>query len=519
MTSIHGITKPPSLEEIDAEDPWSNVPLQSLSALAGSSREGYLNCRLVACSAPSPTCADKVDAARLQFREFQTRVGSLVDEFFRARDIAGMTDAVVDLGCSCFHDELVAVVIRGALDRKEVDREAGMELLTALAKDGHITTPQLVRGFEKLVLSWEDVSLDAPETPWQLVAILSKHGDLWHKSLFNRLPDSFMRSVLADLPLGPLRLDVQAQIEALKAFKAELFEQLKRHLFADCSLEEFASWLQKAEKPSFHHEVVLGACVHSLGIHQSSDPFWTAYLSDEGLIAEKGQLVISMLSSLHRLEAGETRLLDDVDVQLGFSRLLGEIGKVSDAGRDIRKPVVALLRGAVESEVLPAEFLKSALRMRFGGAEGVEVLKETQRQTPVYSRRIWGTGDQRQFRLEISNAISEYFDSKNAQELARILGELHLSVDEEAVFVRKMLVVGMERGESASALDAVEELQGFCWSPETVKQAFQQLRDIAGDLVLDFPHCRELTTELVRAAIGRGILDPSYLQEDGDTIV
>jgi hypothetical protein len=430
-----------------------------------------------------------------------------------------MIDSIVALGCGCFHDELTAVVLRAALDHNDADRDASMELLASMAEKGHVSTSQLVRGLEKLVLSWEDVRLDAPEAPRYLVALFSKSVNLWDKNIFDRLPEGLMRCAVVDLPYGENRSALQSHIDALAAFKSELAERLDSDLFSSCSVESFASWLRMAGKPAFHHEVVFEACVRSFATRSACSPFWTAYLSDSCITDEKRQLVLALFSWLQGSGVEETRLLDDVDVQLGFSRLLGEVGKLGDAGRDARKPVIALLRGAVENEILPAEFLKCARRMRFGGLQGVEVLKETQRQTPAYSRRVWGTGDHRQLRMEISNAILEYFDCRSIKELARVVGELHLSADEDISFVRKLLVVGMEREESTLALDAVEELVGYFWSPESVKSAFLQLRDIATDLVLDFPHCREHTTELVSAAIRRGLLQASYLQEDGMTIV
>ena len=51
--------------------------------------------------------------------------------------------------------------------------------------------------------------------------------------------------------------------------------------------------------------------------------------------------------------------------------------------------LVSLLRGAVEKELLAAQFLKLARRLGYGGALGMQALRWAQRQTPLHSRHRW----------------------------------------------------------------------------------------------------------------------------------
>jgi len=232
---------------------------------------------------------------------------------------------------------------------------------------------------------------------------------------------------------------------------------------------------------------------------------------------ERRDLVLVMLAKLHSAEEGW--LLKDVDLQLGFSRLLGKIGDLADAWPYTQEMLVGLLRGAIEVELLPAEFLKIARRMRFGGPVGVEVVRKVQRQTPMHSRRVWGTGDARQFRMEVWQTIVEYFDSKSLEELAQIVEELHLNEKEQARFMRKLMIAGMQRQEPKVALDAVESLMGICWDRDQVLDAFYQLREVQQDLFLDMPDCRERTDELVVMAAARGLLEQADVALDKMTIV
>jgi len=475
------------------------------------------NCRLLDGS-ESPSFGERVpDASRLDFADFQSQAKSLAEEFFCAMDAPGMVASVEALGCQSFHDELVAILLRASLDRKDPEREAVVHLLGAFVSEGLLDTAQLVRGYEKLVLAWEDLRLDVPNVQGRLVALLSSSVGLLDRTLFARLPEDLLRALQDDLSPGSAWEGLQMHLWELTAFKKELRARIEADLFGRRSVDSVAAFLRTSNKAKFHHEVVLMACEQSLNGCPASSAFWMSCFSPAGLVEQKRNLVLSLLTQLHVID--EDSVLDEVDLQLGFSRLLGVAEKLIKDGSEVQPALVALLRGAVERELLPAEFLTSVRRMRFGGRCGVEVTREVQRQTPLHSRRSWGSGDRRQFQVEVQNAISEFFDCKNVEELANIIQELHLSEKEQVQFLRKLLVAGMERNDGDSALEAVSRLQGPCWGHTEVIAGFEQLRDIADDLVLDFPYCREKTNDLVCAAVGCGLLESSFLVSDVGSVV
>jgi len=472
-------------------------------------------CRLVGCSAPSPTCADAPDDTRLEFTEFQLRAKRLAKEFFCSLDVEGMVTSLQSLGCSAFHDELAALLLRASLDQKEAARQAVVPLLSALGEAQLLSIEQLSRGFEKLVLAWSDIQLDVPDAPGLLVSLLSSRVGLLDRGLFQRLPEELLRSVCRQLPTCAARSAVEKHLIELSNFKAEVYLRGESELFQRCQTEGFALWLKSECKPAFHHEVVKIALLSSFDGNPSSDAAWTSYFDTESLKQERGRLVIDALAQL----SGES-LVCDIDIQIGFSRLLGHVtGQMTSKDEELLKHLVKLLQGAVEKELLPAQFLKMARRLRYGGSLGVEALRQAQRQTPLHSRRVWGTGDARQMRAEMHDTILEYFDSRSVQEVAQVVEELHFSSKEQIIFLRKLFVEGMERGQPAAVLDLVHELLGFLWSEYEVQGAFQELRDVSTDLVLDFPQCRERTNELLAAAVARGILNRSYLEVDGTTVV
>jgi len=130
----------------------------------------------------------------------------------------------------------------------------------------------------------------------------------------------------------------------------------------------------------------------------------------------------------------------------------------------------------------------------------------------MFSRRIWGAGDAKHLLQETQDAILEYLDCHDIQELTLIIQELHLSGQQQAAFLRDLLVASAERGGCAPslALDAVAELMDFCWTREDVLDAFEELHESAADWSLDFPACREHMADLGRLASRRGLLDAPH---------
>jgi len=461
--------------------------------------------KLVDSDVTSPSHADGLDSPRLEFAEFQRKAKLLADEFYCARDVPGMINSIAALNCPSFHDELVAILLRTSFDRNDSERDSVVALLAALHSDQLLSAAQIVRAFEKLIISWKDLALDAPDTPSHIMKLMSSN---WSKvgcldqGLAIKLPEDLLRKFSSSLAPGAGRDTLLAHVEKLSSFKVELAAQLETQLFGNQSVEAFGTWLRSQDSADFHHEVLVQACLGSLD---------TPTL----VLAEQRRLMVqAMLVQFH--SSDENWLLDEVDLQLGFSRLLGKMTDMADDKPYSQDTLVALLRTAVERELLPAEFLKSARRMRFGGGLGVEVVKEVQRLTPMHSRRIWGAGDSRQFRKEVRQAILEYFDSKSIEELAQIVQELHLNEKEQAQFMKKLMITGMERKEPpAVTLDPIAALLNLCWFQKEVSDAFVQLRESSSDLVLDFPHCRESIDALIGAAVARDLLEQTDIVCDG----
>ena len=151
---------------------------------------------------------------------------------------------------------------------------------------------------DRMVLAWGDLQLDVPGAPALLVALLSSRVGLMDKSLFARLPQDMLASVYGSLPAGPVKDTVQAHLTELTTFKAELAHIVENDLICARSTDTFVNWLQNQNKPAFHHEVVLAACMSSFKDTPSVSAYWTSCFDSAGLVAEKCKLIFTFFVQL-----------------------------------------------------------------------------------------------------------------------------------------------------------------------------------------------------------------------------
>ncbi|CAK9018402.1 Glycosyltransferase afumC (Fumihopaside A biosynthesis cluster protein C) [Durusdinium trenchii] len=223
------------------------------------------------------------------------------------------------------------------------------------------------------------------------------------KSLFARLPEDLLAKVVEDLPSNLAQRTIQTHLSELTAFKIELHSKIEEQLLRMGTADGLAAWLREECKPAFHHEVVVAACLSSFDGRPHPDAYWTSCFDPSDLRTEKCRMILDALVQLSTSE----HLLSETDIQIGFSRVLGIVTSEMEV-KETRSEfphLVALLRGAVEKELLAAQFLKLARRLHYGGPLGMQALRCAQRQTPLHSRRVWGTGDLRQMRAEMHDTI------------------------------------------------------------------------------------------------------------------
>jgi hypothetical protein len=472
---------------------------------------------LLACAAPGdhlpeiPICGDAVPPARTKtssfgndaelvddlppnwtLSRFQTKVKSVLTEYFVCPAVDDAASQVGELlaDCPSEADELGVLAIRAAVDNRQggdKPRRAVVQLLSALHRSNVLDRPALIRSFEKLFCTWEDMAIDAPTAPESLLEIL--YGCITEgmvdRTLLTKLPENLLDAGLAKA--GADYRDMLAGMAAeLKEFKKQAAKALEEYYVA-LNAEEVGVGLRELSMQPYHHEFVKKAITLS-------------FTRDKEEKAREAALTLLT----HLTSAG---ILAKDDLQWGVTRLLGQLDDLElDCPRCVEL-AVEFIAGMVEDELVSIPFLRRCRLLRIGGPTGLRVLDMTQRKTPEYSKRHLG---KTQFKRELHTMILEYFDSGDLAEFGRCVRDLSpLSTEQGAEIIRKVMVLAMER--SGSECDqALRLLVWLCrqeeLDQEKMEHGFDDLYAKMPDIELDVPDARDMARTFVVEAQKAGVL-------------
>lgn len=166
--------------------------------------------------------------------------------------------------------------------------------------------------------------------------------------------------------------------------------------------------------------------------------------------------------------------------------------------------------------------MKREEQLEYGGDSGVDVLRAVLHRTPEYSRKIWGGGgDATALTKEIDIAVEEYFDSYDMEEVARIFGELHLSKEDEILFVERVIMLSIERdtkgGKIQLGLNLLHYLKDVFWGEAEIEAALSEIRSKTPDLVLDLPKVSTWMDTLVGHAMSQGLITEQTFLRDAQS--
>ncbi|KAG8485087.1 hypothetical protein CXB51_021118 [Gossypium anomalum] len=99
-----------------------------------------------------------------------------IREFYSARDEKEVALCIKDLNSQSFHPTMIALWVTDSFERKDMERHLLAKLLVNLARshDGVLSQDQLVKGFESVLSTLEDVVNDAPKAAEFLGHIFAK---------------------------------------------------------------------------------------------------------------------------------------------------------------------------------------------------------------------------------------------------------------------------------------------------------------------------------------------------------
>lgn len=418
--------------------------------------------------------------ANWTLRRFQDEVKSVISDYFQNLAATEATSQVRELlrDCPSEADELGVLAIRAALDRGETVQKPLVDLLCKLISSEVLDRPALVRSFEKLFCTWEDIAIDVPRAPEALLQILfgCVDGGAAERALVSKLPENLLNAALKTAPpqLSDALSDVAAELKAFKRRTAGALEEY----FVSPNIGEISACLEDSGSDRFHYELVKKAAILSYS------------QADEEPARDAAAALLSELTA--------SGLLSKDDLQWGVTRLLAQLDDLElDCPRCVELTVELLTR-LVSEELVSVPFLRRCRLLRIGGATGLKVLDDTQRRTPEYSKKYLGTA---QFKREIQTMILEYFNSGDKEEFGRCTRELApLQAEQSAELIRKIMVLAMERTGQMCEM-ALDLLVWLCRHEEldcdSIERGFDDLYTRMPDLLLDVPDAHEMSRAFV----------------------
>jgi hypothetical protein len=410
---------------------------------------------------------------------FQEKVKPVIQEYFVSMVLEDAATQVRELLATCpSPDEFGVLAMRAALDSGADAQRLAVALICELHRSRVLDTSALVRSFEKLFCTWEDISLDAPRAPEALLVML--HGCVCggavKQILLTKLPENLLNAGLRDAEPKVAEM-FKGVADELKHFKSEATRSLEEY-FVALNVGEVDTFLTELNMRAYQHEFVKKAI--TLSFTQPN--------------LENSREVIQDL--FMQLSANGTLSKDDL--QWGMTRLLGQLDDITLDCPRAAELAVETCSGMVADELLSVPFLRRCRLLRIGGVTGLKVIDSTQRRTPEYSKRHLTTCE---FKRELQTMILEYFNSGDEAEVGRCISELSpLSAAQSAEVIRKIMTLAMERSGSECEL-ALKLIVWLCrqeeLDPDAVEAGFDEMYDKMADITLDVPDARDMARSFV----------------------
>lgn len=411
-----------------------------------------------------------------------------MEEYFDNDDVVSTVNELRELGMQAYHFYFVKRLVSMAMDRRDKEKEMASILLSSLY--GDVIDPQQVyKGFQKLVESTDDLTVDIPHAVDVLALFIAR------AVVDDILPPSFLAKTMAYLRKDSKGVDVIRMAEKcyLSApLHAETIERcwggrknktvedlkykindLLTEFVVSGDIKEACRCIKDLNVPHFHHEIVKRAVIMAMEKRQA-----------------EGRLLDLLKTT------AEEGLINSSQISKGFGRI---IDSVDDLSLDIPNAKV-LLQSLISQAASEGWLWVSSLKLLPLHA-GNEVVDENKVKS---------------FKKKAESIIHEYFLSGDISEVSCCLEfENSANLSElNANFVKKLITLAMDRKNREKEMASVL-LSSVCIPSDDVVSGFMMLLESAEDTALDIPIVVEdLAMFLARAEVDE-VLTPHELEEIG----
>eukprot|EP00873_Tetraselmis_striata_P037263 jgi/Tetstr1/457527/TSEL_044107.t1 len=414
---------------------------------------------------------------------FKNAVWGIVEEYFNSGDIPEASRCLSELCLPQYAHWFVKHLIRTAMGRKDREREMTSVLLSSLYGDP-LGADQVVKGFENLVDSLEDLVLDVPSAAQLLALFISR------TIVDDVLPPSFLSHISAEASeqSAEVRRSCESHLGARHAAEALLrCWGSGAGLMLDETKSSIKSLLAEYKESSDIDEA--RRCIISLGV-----PFYLHELVKQAVTMglEKEGHVPAVLNLLKELSSsGE---LSQTQLSKGLQRCIDSLGDLELDCPNARQTLSDLIAAGHAAGWLDKQLVA------FGTRAPSEVSScGNSQHVPA-------------FKSKVAVILKEYLHSADAKEVQQSLQELQ-EPGLMHIFVKKAITMALDGKhkdrEEVSVL--LSSLYPDTIKPEQMAMGLTKLLVGAEDLALDVPEASHMLSLFLGRLIVDDSLPPSFL--------
>ncbi|KAJ4967196.1 hypothetical protein NE237_019045 [Protea cynaroides] len=416
--------------------------------------------------------------------DVKARINNLLIEYVVSGDKLEARRCIKDLKVPFFHHEIVKRALIMAMERRPAEGRI-LDLLKETAEEGVINLSQISKGFDRLIDTVDDLSLDIPSARELLQSLISKAAsDGW----------------LCASSLKPLSSQSPKPLEdnAAKLFKMKAQSIIKEYFLSGDIWEVISSLESENSSSSAELNAIFVKKLITLAMDRKN--------------REKEMASVLLTSLCFPVD----------DVVSGFVMLVESADDTALDNPVVVEDLAMFLARAVVDEVLAPNHLEEIGNQCVGhdsiGSKVLQMARSLLRARLSGERilRCWGGGgssrpgwDIEDIKDKIAKLLEEYDSGGDVREAFRCIRELGMPFFHHEV-VKKAMVTVMEKKHERLWGLLTECFNVGLITPNQMMKGFGRLAESLEDLALDVPDAGQQYAHYVERAKAAGWLDPSF---------
>ncbi|VAH88304.1 unnamed protein product [Triticum turgidum subsp. durum] len=423
--------------------------------------------------------------------EAKARIADILEEYLAAGDTAEAFRCIRELNIPFFHHDVVKRALVLAIERGGAAEGHILDLLKSASDQGVINESQIIKGFNRMIDSVDDLTLDVPNARCLLKSIIlkaSSEGWLCESSL---------------KPLGSEPKKVVEDDPAVKRFKAKAVASIHEYFLTGDIIESVSRLEAENSSCSCFFNAIFVKKLISFAMDRKN---------------REKEMASVLLSSI---------CMPPEHVVAGFHLL---VDCAEDAALDnpaiVEDLTMFFARSVVDEVIAPSDLEaveEEAGRRKAAGSPGMLALRNAHAMlgAKLSAERIlrcWGGGGTGKAGWELSEVkdkigklLQEYDSGGGVREACRCIKELGMPFFHHEVVKKALVAIIEKRGKDERLWGLLSECYGRgLITPNQMTKGFQRVADCVDDLALDVPDAGKQLGCYVERAKKAGWLDASF---------